>query len=71
MKYKATYLGESVIVEHDQLKLENVGSFIDKLNDSGLGLGSGHDGIELRKDVLILTPYVGRMDQHVHIQEVD
>ena len=69
-KYVANYLGDEVTVETDFLDLNKL---IHKLNDLGFNLGSGHDGVEFNLDrmILILTPFVGRMDQIIRFEPID
>ena len=67
MKYIAEYLGDEVEISTN---FRNTHTVVGKLNKMGFNLGSGHDGIELRDrdnnvKLLICTPYVGKMAQHI------
>lgn len=62
-----------LIIPENMLQDSNLRTLVDMLNKEGFGLGSGHDGLEIRKAFdngevyyrMILSPYVGHMDQHV------
>lgn len=66
-----TYNVQCVLSE-EELDILDVSDIVNKLNESGFCLGSGHDGIELAwsgrsNDIcqIFLTPYVGHMTQIV------
>jgi len=70
MKYIAKNDKNQLIVDEDMLSKQNLRKLVTLLNESGFSLGSGHDGIEMKKNDadcydFILTPYVGHSDQHV------
>ena len=74
-KYFIAMDGQSkLVVPESLLTSSNIIPLIQKLNEFGFDLGSGHDGMELKKDkdgvyILRLTPYVGHSDQVVIFKE--
>lgn len=73
MKFIATDKDSFLIVSEGSFK--NIPKLVERLNKSGFGLGSGHDGMELIKKedgyVLRLTPYVGHFDQYVFFKKYE
>lgn len=69
MKYIAKNGKNQLIVEEEMLSKQNLHKLVTLLNESGFSLGSGHDGMEMKKINdnydFILTPYVGHSDQYV------
>jgi len=74
-KYFIAIEGESHLVfPESMLTLSNIPTIIKLLNDAGFSLGTGHDGYEISKNgegnyVLLLSPYIGHMDQIIIFKE--
>lgn len=64
-----------LIVKESLLKSKKLYKLVDKLNKAGFGLGTGHDGMEMKKMddgsyVFRLSPYVGHCDQYVFFKPI-
>ncbi len=69
-----------LIIKRDFLKPDNGREIVDKLNDVGFSLGSGHDKVEIFKKksetgeiyyVLVAEPYPGRMEDFIYFYKYE
>ena len=74
MKFIAKHDDKELIVDEKMFKSSNLSKLVNLLNKSGFSLGSGHDGMEMKKInddyEFILIPYIGHPVQHVSFTKI-
>jgi len=75
MKFIAKKDDKELIVDEKMFKPSNLSKLVNLLNKSGFSLGSGHDGMEMKKInddyEFILIPYIGHPVQHVLFTKIN